>query len=43
METQWCEYHSYQWGIMIEDGWITMYTTDIEGQRMARMMRCIRR
>ncbi len=36
---QWVEYHSKDWDILVETGWITMYTETIDGKVMALMLK----
>lgn len=39
-EYVWVEYHSVAWSMLVETGWITMYSESLpDGTRMARMIR----
>lgn len=39
MEIRWVEYHSDLWMEMVENHWITMLVEEVDGIRVAKMLR----
>jgi len=37
-KVQWVEYHSHEWEVLVERGWVTMHIEDVNGVEMARMI-----